>query len=100
LQPTRFAFSSESDPPFSIIPAVASDCLSDALGHSIAAHQPYMTFVTIRRMLIAANGQTSGPDAIAFLLGPRPRQSMSTTPDRDGFQRHPSTTVFPHRRPA
>jgi hypothetical protein len=100
LQPTRFAFSSKSDPPFSIIPAAASDRLSDTLGHSVAAHQPFMTFATIRRMLIAANGQTSGPDAAAFLLGSRPRQPMLTTPDRGGFRRHPSTTVFPHRRPA
>jgi hypothetical protein len=70
LQPTRFAFSSESDPPFSIFPAVANDDLSDTLGHSLATHQPFVTFVTSRRMLIAAIGQTSSPDADTFLLGP------------------------------
>jgi hypothetical protein len=98
LQPNRFAFSSRTDPPFSIFPAAASDCLSDTLEHSIAVHQPFMTFVTSRRMLISAIGQTSSPDADAFLLGSRPRQSMMTTPDLDGFRRRPSTFVFPHHR--
>jgi hypothetical protein len=46
----------------------------------------------------AVVGQTSSPDAAAFLSGSRPRQSNLTALDLDGFQRRPSTFVFPHHR--
>jgi hypothetical protein len=98
LQPTRFAFSSESDPPFSVIPAAASDCLSNTLEHSTLRAPAPRDFRRNLQMLIASNGQTSSPDAAAFLLGSRPRQSMLTALDLDGFRRRPSTFVFPHHR--